>query len=355
MSALGPGLSGAVDRITRMCAQHDEERPLRIALVDEIRRTVSFGAYVWALADPETEVGTAPLADVPQLDFRDLPRLIRYRYLTGLNSWSTLEGPANTLLRSTGGTPDASLLYREALAPLGVSDVAYVALRDRHGSWGWLELWRFAGDDPFSEHDVGFLAALAEPVTDALRRCLACSFDDPTPTPERSGPVVLFLSPTLEVLAQTPETDAYLRTLLPPDADQRPIPAGAYNVAAQLLAVEAGVSSRPALARVRLVGGVWLTFRAARVDSSAPVAERDIAVTIEPTTPAERRMLYARSHALSPRETELLDLLVEGADTKAVAEALFVSQHTVQDHLKSIFAKTGTHNRRTLLTRVTGR
>ena len=192
-------------------------------------------------------------------------------------------------------------------------------------------------------------------MTEALRRCLARSFDDPTPTPERSGPVVLFLSPALEVLAQTPETDAFLRTLLPPDADQRPVPAGAYNVAAQLLAVEAGVDTKPALARVRLVGGVWLTFRAARVDAAAPTAERDIAVTIEPTTPAERRMLYARSHALSPRETELLDLLVEGADTKAVAEALFLSQHTVQDHLKSIFAKTGTRNRRTLLTRVTGR
>ena len=78
-------------------------------------------------------------------------------------------------------------------------------------------------------------------------------------------------------------------------------------------------------------------------------------MTIEPTTPAERRGLYARSHALSPREEELLHLLAEGADTKAIAEALFLSQHTVQDHLKSIFAKTGTHNRRTLLTRLTGR
>jgi DNA-binding CsgD family transcriptional regulator len=31
-----------------------------------------------------------------------------------------------------------------------------------------------------------------------------------------------------------------------------------------------------------------------------------------------------------------------------------VSEHTVQDHLKSIFAKTGTRNRRTLLARLTG-
>jgi DNA-binding NarL/FixJ family response regulator len=310
---------------------------------------------VWALTDPETEVGTSPLADVPPEVFRDLPGLIRRRYLTTVNRWDRLDGPADSLLRATGGTPAASLVYRESLQAFGVVDLAMLAFRDRHGCWGWLELWRAGSEVPFSEDDLAFLSAIAAPVTDALRRCEARSFDDPTPTPARTGPVVLFLSPTLEVLAQTPETDAYLRTLLPTDADQRPVPAGAYNVGAQLLAVEAGVDSKPALARVRLMGGVWLTFRAARVEASAPTPERDIAVTIEPTTPAERQLLYARSHALSPREAELLDLLVAGADTRAIAEALFVSQHTVQDHLKSIFAKTGARNRRTLLTRVTGR
>jgi DNA-binding CsgD family transcriptional regulator len=34
---------------------------------------------------------------------------------------------------------------------------------------------------------------------------------------------------------------------------------------------------------------------------------------------------------------------------------LFLSENTVQDHLKSIFAKTGTRNRRTLLARLAGR
>jgi DNA-binding CsgD family transcriptional regulator len=33
---------------------------------------------------------------------------------------------------------------------------------------------------------------------------------------------------------------------------------------------------------------------------------------------------------------------------------MFLSENTVQDHLKSIFAKTGTTNRRTLLARVVG-
>ena len=33
---------------------------------------------------------------------------------------------------------------------------------------------------------------------------------------------------------------------------------------------------------------------------------------------------------------------------------MYVSQNTVQDHLKSIFAKTGTRNRRTLVSRALG-
>ncbi len=106
---------------------------------------------------------------------------------------------------------------------------------------------------------------------------------------------------------------------------------------------------------MHLGGGVWLTLRAARVDAADPPADQDIAVTIEPTPPVERRTLFARAHALTGRETELLELLAHGADTRTLAQQLFVSEHTVQDHLKSIFARTGARNRRTLLTRLAGR
>ncbi|MBT2469924.1 two-component response regulator [Streptomyces sp. ISL-66] len=34
-----------------------------------------------------------------------------------------------------------------------------------------------------------------------------------------------------------------------------------------------------------------------------------------------------------------------------MARQMFVSEHTVQDHLKSVFAKTATNNRRMLLAR----
>ena len=43
-----------------------------------------------------------------------------------------------------------------------------------------------------------------------------------------------------------------------------------------------------------------------------------------------------------------------GCDTREVADRMLLSEHTVQDHLKSVFAKTGTNNRRTLLARALG-
>jgi DNA-binding NarL/FixJ family response regulator len=64
--------------------------------------------------------------------------------------------------------------------------------------------------------------------------------------------------------------------------------------------------------------------------------------------------LFARASALSTRETQLLGHLVSGYDTRRIAEAMFLSENTVQDHLKSIFVKTDTRNRRTLLARVMG-
>lgn len=342
----------AVERIVRVCGAHDDARSLRLALLDEIQRAVSFDAYAWLLTDPETEVGCAPLADVPCLP--ELPRLIRLKYLTPVNRWTRLEVPVARLRAATGERPEVSLVWRELLAGYGVWDVASVVFRCRFGCWGFLDLWRMAAGRRFTAAEAGLLAAIARPITDALRRCQANTFNHDASPPVRTGPVVLVLTPELEVRAQTPETNEYLRALVPPEADRPPIPAGAYNVAAQLLAVEADVDDHPPSARVHLSGGVWLTLRASRIGAAAPMDEQDIAVTIESTSPAERMALFGTAHALSAREAMLLNFLAMGSDTRYMAQRMFISEHTVQDHLKSIFAKTGASNRRILLARAVG-
>jgi hypothetical protein len=186
-------------------------------------------------------------------------------------------------------------------------------------------LWRTQAASPFTTAELEFLHGIAGPLTVALRRSQAAAFtagragDQPS-----AGPVVLLLSPSLDVLAHTPQTFGYLRLLIPPEAaDHAPVPAGAYNVGAQLLATEAGVDGNPPLARVHLGGGHWLTLRAARIDTAQPLPDRDIAVTIEPTTPADRVSLFARACGLTSRETELLDHLVTGAATRDIARQMF--------------------------------
>ncbi|HUZ70737.1 MAG TPA: helix-turn-helix transcriptional regulator [Candidatus Saccharimonadales bacterium] len=345
--------SRAIDRIARICAATTADAvSLRLAVLQEIHRVVAFDAYAWLLTDPETEVGSAPLADVPCLP--ELPRLIRLKYLTPINRWTRLDGAAGLLSAVTGGRLERSLVWREILADHGVTDVASLAFRCRYGCWGFLDLWRSGSAGSFTPSEAGFLATLAKPVTEALRRCAANTFALTAPAIVRIGPVVLVLSPNLDVRAQTPEASEYLKVLVPAGGDQRPIPAGAYNVGAQLLAAEAGVDHHQPTARVHLSNGVWLTFRAGRIDTAGPVAEQDIAVAIDIASPAERTSLFGRACRLSARELELLGHLLTGLDTRHIAAEMFLSENTVQDHLKSVFSKTGTTSRRLLLARAGG-
>lgn len=339
----------ASDRIRRVCQHPHDARTLRTDLLGEIRRVVGFDAYAWLLTDPETAVGTSPVADAPCLP--ELPRLIRLKYLTEVNRWTMLSQPVARLSDATCGDLSRSLVWRELLSRYAVADVASSVYRDQHGCWGFLDLWRMAR--PFTASEAAFLTDIAAPVTAALRRAQAAAFAEPHERSTR-GAAVLVLSPDLEVRAQTAQTQEYLRVLVPPDQGRSPVPASAYNVAAQLLANEAGVDVAPPWARVHLSGGLWLTLRAARLGTISTPAQCEFAISIEETPPNDRAALFARVYGLSTRERELLGHLATGSDTHALAHRMLLSQHTVQDHLKSIFAKTGVNSRPALLARAIG-
>jgi DNA-binding CsgD family transcriptional regulator len=341
-----------VARVERICGRGLDSRSLRTQLLVEIRSEIPFDSYAWLLTDPETNVGSAPLADTPSL--ADIPRLIRLKYLTTTNRWTRLRANVSaTLIGATAGHPAQSRVWTELLQGYGIDDVASIVFRDQHGCWGFLDLWRRG--PAFSPGECDVLNRVTEVVTPSLRRSLLPTFERGLSAfPHQGGPVVLLLSDALGLLTQTPQTDSYLRALLPTDIGQAPVPAAAYNVAAQLLACEEGVDDNPPSARVHLGDGRWVTLRAARMEGAGPVEATTIAVSIEPTGPTERTTLFSRVAGLTDRESELLQHLVGGADTRALAQRLYVSENTVQDHLKSIFARTGANNRRVLVARATG-
>ena len=329
---------------------------LRIQVLDEIRRVVDFDAHVWLLTDPRTAVGSAPLADVPCLS--EIPEAIRLKYLTGVNRWTKLhaDGASVGILRqATAGDPSQSLMWRGILNRYGISDVASVVFADRFGMWGFLDLWREDSKPAYQDGDAAFLASVSGTITTALRSCQAQTLTAPAVPPGRElGPVVFLLDDSLRVLSETPASQEWLRMLLPPDADRSPVPASVYNVAGQLQAIEQGVDGHPATARVHLSNGFWVTLRAARLNRSEQAQLAVIAVTIEETSPVDRLEVFGRAYGLSARETELMSLLATGSDTRDLASRMFLSANTIQDHLKSIFAKTNSRNRRTLLSRALG-
>jgi len=62
--------------------------------------------------------------------------------------------------------------------------------------------------------------------------------------------------------------------------------------------------------------------------------------------------LVTLTYGLSERESEVTRLCMEGLSTRQMAHALGLSPLTVQDHLKSIFAKTGARTRSELVSQI---
>jgi DNA-binding NarL/FixJ family response regulator len=57
---------------------------------------------------------------------------------------------------------------------------------------------------------------------------------------------------------------------------------------------------------------------------------------------------------ISRREMEVLHLLVAARDISQIANQLFISEHTVRNHLKSMFQKLGVHSQRELIQKSLG-
>lgn len=264
-----------------------------------------------------SRVGTSPLADVPGLSWEELPRLVRTRYLSRGTRWTDLiEDGSRTrsLYEATAGDLAASQSWREIQQPLGVTDVLTAAFWDRFGCWAWLDLWRRTPAQPFTRAEQALVASLVPTVTSGLRAAQARTFTTaPQLTP--TGPAVLILSPELAVQVRTSAAGEALQRLNPPDdptVAATAIPAAAYNLAAALIALEAGTPVGPPWSRVHLGAGRWITLRAARTSAAG-----DIAVTIEDSTPAERLDVFGLAHGLSPREREVLAELATGASPNA--------------------------------------
>jgi len=151
----------------------------------------------------------------------------------------------------------------------------------------------------------------------------------------------VLLDERMELVASTPEADALL-PLIGYGSNRLPLPVSVYSVAAALLTAD----RTPSL-RVRAATGGWLSLHASRLGTQ-------VSVVVQPPKTQSTLGLLLAAYGLTARELDVARHVLRGDSTKAIANALHISAHTVQDHLKSVFDKVGVRSRRDLVGRLLG-
>jgi len=81
------------------------------------------------------------------------------------------------------------------------------------------------------------------------------------------------------------------------------------------------------------------------VSAVRQTADGDVLLSPELAGAALAQLEDGRPPALTPRETEVLQLVADGYGTAGIAEALFISAKTVKNHLASVYEKLGARDR----------
>jgi DNA-binding CsgD family transcriptional regulator len=255
----------------------------------------------------------------------------------------------STLHEATGGDPGSSPRWHQNMRYGGDQELI-ARLRARTGEvWGALGLYRAPGRPMFDAADKAYLGALTPHLAAGARRALLAGAAVDPEGPDAPG--LLILTETFEIDSTTPGVERWLAELPDGDPAAGRLPSSVRAVAGQALRTgeEPDRPGEVAVARVLSRGGTWVVLHGASLVASG---SRRVAVIVEPAHPARILSLLMSAYGLTARERDVTRLVLRGCSTTEAAAQLHVSAHTVQQHLKSIFDKTGVRSRRDLVGKV---
>ncbi len=331
-----------MERIQALACSDLDSESLRREVAGELRRTVGFDRWVWRLVDPQSVLWTSGVGEHDL--WSQVPDLARLEQNdeTVNTLWTRVRGrhSTNSLKAATRGDYSLSARWDAVLGPAGVGDELRAASIDQGSCWGDLYLWRGRDDEPFSDDEIELVERASALVAPALRRRAAL------PSAPAAAPGVLIFDADLRPRSWTDAAGEWLSAATGGSATTAHDAAGALAVVARFAQERAlGIESSTARVRMRTTGG-WVVIEGANLNGADAGGT---AVTIRHAAPVDYLDLLCFAYELTERERELVGLVVDGADTKRIAATLFISPYTVQDHLKSVFAKVGVRSRRELV------
>jgi DNA-binding CsgD family transcriptional regulator len=309
-----------------------------------------FGGACWYTLDPASLLITSHFND----DMPVLPpeALAHEYYEDDVNQLAdVVRSPSgvSTLHAATGGDPARSPRWHANMA-MGGDQELIAGLRTPSGdAWGGLGLYREPGAPLFDAEETAFVREVAPALGEGAKRALLLAEATDPDGPEAPG--LLVLSSRWQVESATPGVERWISDLPGGDWDAGRLPSAVLTVAGRALRSAEGRDQpgEVALARVLTQSGSWVVLHGATLLSDGT---RRVAVIVERAHPARIAPLLMSAYGLTPREQDVTRLVLQGESTAAIAERLVVSAHTVQQHLKRIFEKTGVNSRRDLVAKV---
>ncbi|MFI1012799.1 LuxR C-terminal-related transcriptional regulator [Streptomyces sp. NPDC020965] len=312
-----------------------------------VKPVLGFDAGCWHGADPVTGFLTSTVAEgLHPSGFEHAARLEMWSDdSTRLATIRQSGRLADTVHHATQGRPERSVRYRELLTQYDFSDELRMNFDVNGGRWGAAAFMR--GDDrgPYNARELRLAERVARAVAVAL-----CRYSLPAPIDPAEAtviPAVVVLGPSGRLAAADFGAQALLAEFAGDIRRPEGVPTAVVVVSQRARANAAsGHPEAPASARLRRPNGQWLALHASLLDGRA---DGSVAVVAQPASPTEVIPLTLLAHRLSPREQEVALQAVRGLSTREIAQALFLTPATVQDHLKSVFDKTGVRSRRELV------
>lgn len=342
----GPALENLTEAIIATCRSGLALEALRDQALTRLRRAVPFDAAFWSAVDPATMLLTQP--HQMQIPHETASYFVENEWGGGdVNKWTVLARDrtgVRTLAQATGGEFTSSARYRDVFAPLGLGDELRAVLRIGDVCWGYLCLHREQGH-PFTPAEARYVQRIAPHLAYGIRSGLLIANVDIAPLADAPG--LLLLDHDGAILSMTDAGEQWLDELGHNVEHDGP-PYTISVLAAQLLRPDQAEASMPRL-RVRTRAGRWAVLHASRLPGPRANA---IAVIIEEPSPAELAPVLMMAYGLSVRERDITALVCRGMSSKEISERLHITVNTVQEHLKSIFDKTGVRSRRELVSAI---
>jgi DNA-binding CsgD family transcriptional regulator len=225
--------------------------------------------------------------------------------------------------------------YHETRSPVGGTILSIFRHQDRPVAA--MQAYRRDPKRQYRRTDVQFVQLMGKTIGSALaaavERDVALAMSAPRPS-DASG--ILLLDQHDRVQFATPASEAWLEVLGPRD---RHLPTAIWSA----LAAFRQLGSCPAVAL-----SAQTSRGLVRVEVSASGSDGGRAVVLAPDAPPAGPRIPA-SWGLTRREGDIVEHLAQGKTNASIAEALFVSEHTVEWHLRSVFEKLGVQNRQEVL------